>query len=443
MKPFKSAEFTERIAKVRRGMAERGLDGCVITNPENVYYLTGLHHQGYFAYTSLILPLEGEPVLIARAMEHAIIHDMLEGIRFFPYSDGIPPLPESGREDDVRLTEPAGGEDTAAYPVETRLAPDETAGLQPWSMSVGVSIRTAQDTILDYDAPVVVTCEALKSLGLDHARVAFEQSSSFLPYRIANGFVTKMSGINWTDAGDLVNDCRMIQSPNELKYTRKAGEISDAMVMAATAVAGPGVFNQDVMAAVYQVMFQRGGTYPAYVPLVRSTRTIAHEHGTWDLHRLHKNDLLFLEMSGCYWRYHAPVGRLVYIGAVTQRSRKIYSVALDALHAAAEALKPGVVADEVYHAWHKVVVSAGLTHYERHHCGYMVGIGFPPSWSGAGVPRGLRRGSRMEIQPGMVFHLLSWLLLTGQGDAFLSDTAIVTENGCEFVTRAPRDLIVR
>jgi len=77
------------------------------------------------------------------------------------------------------------------------------------------------------------------------------------------------------------------------------------------------------MASVYQLMFQPGATYPAYVPLVRSTRTIAHEHGTWDLHRLHKNDLLFLEMSGCYWRYHAPVGRLVYIGAVTQRSRKI------------------------------------------------------------------------------------------------------------------------
>jgi len=46
-----------------------------------------------------------------------------------------------------------------------------------------------------------------------------------------------------------------------------------------------------------------------------------------------------------------------------------------------------------YHAaWQGVIERAGLSGYRRHHCGYAVGIGFPPSWSGGGVPLGLRAG---------------------------------------------------
>lgn len=110
---------------------------------------------------------------------------------------------------------------------------------------------------------------------------------------------------------------------------------------------------------------------------------------------------------------------------------------------AAETIGPGVSAGEVYQAWQGVVDRAGLSGYSRHHCGYSVGIGFPPSWSGAGTPRGLRRGSDMQLQSGMVFHLMSWLLRTGRGDSFLSDTILVTDQGCEFLTNVSRAVTVR
>lgn len=430
MRFFSHQEFEDRIRRVREQMAEREIDACIITNPENIYYLTGLNHQGYFAYTSLILPVDKQPILITRAMEKAIVRDMVPGMKHYPYSDGINPIPKP-RDEEADLTMAALAKDGSL------------GGLNPWWMSVGISIRAGEGELKDYFAPVTATCQALHDLELTSARVAFEKNSSFLPYKIAEGFVANMPTIRWLDAGDLVTDCRIVQSPTELKCTRQAATISDVMVMAGTAVAGPGVPKSDVVACIYQVMFQRGGAYPAFVPLVRSTSTLEHEHGTWDRNKLRKRDLLFLEMAGCYWRYHAPVGRLVYIGGVSSKAEKIYKVALEALYAAADALKPGVTADSVYQAWQGRVDKAGLTHYRRHHCGYIVGIGFPPSWSGSGVPRGLRKGSDMIIQKGMVFHLMSWLLRTGQGDAFFSDTVVVTDSGCEFLTKAPRELHVR
>ena len=98
---------------------------------------------------------------------------------------------------------------------------------------------------------------------------------------------------------------------------------------------------------------------------------------------------------------------------------------------------------EVYDAWQRRVDKAGLAGYRRHHCGYAVGIGFPPSWAGSGVPIGLRAGSNMELRAGMVFHLMSWLLRTGKGDYVISDTVVVTETGCEVLTKTPRSVIVR
>jgi Xaa-Pro dipeptidase len=429
-KHFPPEEFAQRMRNVHAAMKEKELDAVIVTNPENIYYLTGIAHQGYFAFSSLILVPDEPGIIVMRAMEQAILRDMAPEFELSLYSDGVPPLPEPQ----------AAHADLSMYGNGARTP---ARGLQPSSMSVGVSVRGNEGPLKDFSAPVDAIVHAVEELGLTSGRVAFERTSSHLPYSVAEAFVQRLPSVQWADASDLVADCRMVQSPDELACTRKAARISDAMVMTGTAVAGSGVEKADVMASIYQVLFQRGGTYPAFVPLVRSTRTIEHEHGTWEDGRLRAKELLFLEMSGCVARYHAPVGRLVHIGRLSAGSRRIARVCQDALMAAKEALKPGVTADSVYRAWQGEVDRAGLTHYHRHHCGYMVGIGFPPSWSGGGVPRGLRRGSQLEIRSGMVFHLMSWLLRTGKGDGFLSDTVVVTEHGAEFLTNAPRDPIVR
>ncbi len=431
MKWFSEQEFADRLQRVREALVTKKLDALIITNPENIYYLTGINHQGYFAYSSLIVPRERECVVIMRAMEKAILRDMAGNFTLSLYSDGVEPLPKPRDE----------GVDLAMFP--DHIGGNDVVGLDPSSMSVGVSVRVGEGAQKDYSAPVKATVNALQKLNLQAGRIAFERNSSYLPYSIASGFVERLPEVDWRDGSDIVADCRIVQSPAELACTRQAAQISDAMVMTGTAVAGAEVSKPDVVASIYQVMFQRGGTYPAFVPLVRSTRTLEHEHGTWDETRLRKRDLLFLEMSGCYWRYHAPVGRLVHIGELPPKSERITSICHEALLAAKAALRPGVTADSVYRAWKATVDRAGLTHYHRHHCGYVVGIGFPPSWSGGGVPRALRLGSDLEIRAGMVFHLMSWLLRTGKGDGFLSDTVVVTERGAEFVTNAPRAPVIR
>src|SRR5690606_16621848 len=68
-----------------------GLDGLVVAAPENIFYLTGLDHQGFFALHLLIVTAAGEMVLIARAMERITVEDQVRGTRFVGYGDSDDP----------------------------------------------------------------------------------------------------------------------------------------------------------------------------------------------------------------------------------------------------------------------------------------------------------------------------------------------------------------
>ncbi|MEX0729210.1 MAG: Xaa-Pro peptidase family protein [Aquisalimonadaceae bacterium] len=409
---FSVTEFEARRQTVRARMGQQGLDAILVASPENIYYLCGLDHMGYFAYQLLVMPARGEPILITRAMERATVRDQVPGVRHVGYPDGSKPTSATRDQVPPQVSLPLPGEAGAAAPVKPSAAVD-------------------------------ATCETVRDLGLGHGCLGLEKSSTFLPFAMAEGLMKDLSTASWVDVSGLVDDCRITQSPRELECTRKAADISDSMMLGAIAAAGKGVYHREIMAAIYDALFRRGGTYPGFVPLVRSTGTLDHEHGTWQDVRLRDRDVLFLEMAGCVRRYHAPVGRLVYIGRAPRNGEQINSVCRDAQFAAAQAIRPGVRAGDVYEQWQTVLERAGLASYRRHHCGYSVGIGYPPSWSGSGVPVGLRPGSDLELREGMVFHLMSWLLRSSKGDAFLSDTVVVTADGCEWLTTPGRRMTVR
>lgn len=141
-----------------------------------------------------------------------------------------------------------------------------------------------------------------------------------------------------------------------------------------------------------------------------------------------------MELSGSVGRYHAPMGRMVFVGVMPEGSEFVAGVCLEAFEAARLAARPGVEAGQVYQDWQAVLDGAGLAHYRRHHCGYATGIGFPPSWSGNGVPTALRPQSREVLEEGMVFHLMSWLMETGVGDYFVSDPVVIRPGGAERIS---------
>ena len=375
---FPDEEFEARLQNVRQTMAGRNLDVCLISAPENIYYLAGRDHFGFFAYHGLIVPREGEMVLIARAMERVTVETQVNRAHFVGYADGAD--------------------------------------------------------------PAQVTIDMLRQMGLAGARLGVEKNSLFLPVRIAEDLAAGLPNVEWTDISGLVDELRQTKSPREQVYVRQAAAVSDAMMTAAINTTRAGVNEWDIAAEVHRTMILAGGEPPGFGPFIRSTRRLGEEHCTWTSHVLTAGEALFVELSGCVRRYHAPMGRLIFIGAAPPETHDIEQVCLEAFARVVKAIQPGIKAREVYRAWQARVDEAGLAHYRRHHCGYLMGIGFPPSWVGGSEVVGLRPDSEVELRPGMTFHLMSWLMGSGRGDYFVSDAALLTEHGCEVLTTVPQHL---
>jgi len=378
--PFTDAEIARRLDTVRTAAARRGLDAAILSAPENVFYLTGLDHWGYFAAHMLIVPLEERPVLVTRAMEHVAVENMVRNADFTGHSDS--------------------------------------------------------------ESPAVAAAAVLKDRGLAGKRLGIESWSAGLSHGLAQDLEARV-GARWSDTSGMVDAIRQVKSPEEQALIRRAAAATDAATEAAVAAIGDGVAEREIAAECLAAMTRAGGEPPGFGPFIRPKARLGEEHTTWGQGRVAAGETVFLEIAGCVARYNTPNGRLVHVGAIPEPDRAIAAVAAEAYDAVLGALRPGALARDVYAAWQGVVDAHGLGHYQRHHCGYLVGIAVPPSWTGGNTVTGLRHDSEVEIKSGMCFHVMSWLMGSGHGDFFFSNAVLLTEAGPEVLTTTPHGPIAK
>jgi len=370
--PFSDAEMERRLAATRQAMAGRGVDIALLSSPENIFYLTGLDHWGYFAPHVLIVPATGDMTLITRQMEQVAIRNMVRNAEFSGHSDS-----ESAA--DVLLRHMAG----------------KTAG---------------------------------KTVGI-------EEHSSGLAYGMGAQIKAGLEVGAWQDITGMVDHLRLVKSAEEQGFMRRAAKAADAGTQAAIAAVHDGAAEADVAAECLAAMTRAGGTPPGFGPFLRPAARMAEEHTSWGEGK-HRG-AVFLEIAGCVARYNAPMGRLVNIGGISDEDAEMADLSQRAFAATLEALRPGVTARDVYNGWQAVVDAAGMPEYRRHHCGYLVGIGFPPSWTGGPRVTGLRHDSDLVMEHGMTFHLMSWFTETGRGNFFVSNTVLLGPDGAECLTTTP------
>ena len=379
---FPTEELNQRLSNVRSQMVEANVDGVVITIPENIYYLTELDHWGFFACHLLVVPREGAMILVCRAMERITIENQVKNARFFGHADH---------------------EDPADYIVS-----------------------------------------ALSELNLLNSRIGMEKSSLFLTARLAESIQAKTPKVEWHDTSNLVSALRMVKSPLEMEYVRKAAKAADAGMLAAINATRDGASDYEVAAECSRAMILAGSEYPGFGPFVRPTSRLGEEHTTWRGEVFRNGEAVFLEIAAAYRKYQAPMGRLVYVGNAPDGAEKSAQLAIDGMKAINSAINPGAKAGDAYAAWREVARKGGLEDYERHHCGYLVSIGFPPSWTGGSMVTALAPNSKLELKVGMTFHTHSWFTNTDCVDYFISNTSLLTEDGCEVLTsETPETLIVR
>ena len=265
--------------------------------------------------------------------------------------------------------------------------------------------------------------------------IGLESASAGLSYAMGQALKQGIDGASWVDITGMLDEMRLVKSTEEQRFMRSAAVASDAGTQAAINAIHDGAKEADVAAECLAAMTRAGGTPPGFGPFLRPSHRMAEEHTTWGDGEHH--EAVFLEIAGCVSRYNAPMGRLVNIGRISDEDAEMARICGEAFDATLRALKVGARAKDVYSGWQSVVDAAGMPEYRRHHCGYLVGIGFPPAWTGGPRVTGLRHDSDREMREGMTFHLMSWFTETGRGNYFISNTVLLGADGAEVLTTTP------
>jgi Xaa-Pro dipeptidase len=360
-------------------MLANEIGALLLASPENICYLAGLDHYGYFATTLLIVPRDGPLRIVARQMERPTLAAQAPHCQHIAYADGQDPADAAAR-------------------------------------ALGQAVS----------AP---------------ATVGAELSSMYLPASVWSALQRALPSLAWSDSSPLLASQRAVKSTAEIGHVRAAAAASDQAMRAGIAAARPGVAERDIAAVIYRELIRAGTDAPAFPPFVRASEAIPLEHAGWRPDRiLRRGDTVLFELGASVRRYHAPTSRIIYIGQGPAGIEASAEVVLAGLEAARAALRPGVPAGDVYAAWqHAIHTGLGRPGYRRHHCGYLTGLGFPPTWmTGGSDLAGLRPGNTFTVREGMVFHLMSWLLGQELPDYGVSGTAVVTGTGCELLTATPR-----
>jgi len=377
---FPLDEYKARLAAVRRRLAERELDAMLVTTPENVCYLSGFETAGHFAFLGLLVPLAGEPICVARALECPGVAALTGLQRIVPYAD--------------------------------------------------------------VDDPMRVMADVVGAARLAGRRVGIERSCWFFTAAQQDRLLSYAGAIDWRDASLLVEQERVVKSEPEIALMREAAVATTAGMLAGIGSVGVGVSEDEVAAQMHLAMIRAGSEWPAIAPFVAAGERGAIGHATWRGRRLRRGDPVFLELAGCRRRYHAALLRTVFVGEPDAAARSAFAVVQEAYAAAAEAVRPGVSAGEVDRAARAVIAASPFGAVQASRSGYSMGIASSPDW-GEGHILSMKTGEARVLEPNMTFHLLPWVQLPGVGGVGCSETIRVTASGCESLTHGvSRDLLV-
>jgi Xaa-Pro dipeptidase len=356
---------------------------AVITDDDSVYYFTGYYdylHMEFGRPTILIIPVEGESLLITPSIDYNTALDHAQVDRIEPWNDGM------GNEWREHLPKTFKGKHQVAIEPHRMppLVKDYLTNLVPESSLADIT-------------PLISEMRMIKSKQeLQLARHAGQVANAMMQAgreTIAHGVPEFEVALATSAAG-----------------TRKASEL---------------------LTQHYDQSQMSPNTH--FLQIMASGEQITRTHHRASNRIMKNGEPVFLCFCGMtnFHRFKLGFDRTFWIDNIDNKNQEAtYRVAVDSQSAALEMLKPGVVAEDVHAAYAEVIQSAGFDYPFR--CGRGTGFSFLEK------PE-LVYGDKTIIQENMVLAV-DGSVNTETFRAQVGDSFIITKQGYESLTSHPKSV---
>lgn len=258
-------------------------------------------------------------------------------------------------------------------------------------------------------------------------RIGFD---SYLPYFTGQALAGRLHGADVVDASAAISRTRAIKSPAELEIMRRSVAIAEMGMNAGIGACREGVLEFEAAAESEYAMRRAGAEGFPFMNVITSGENVGIMQELSTDRIMRRGDLVMLDLGCLFEGYNSDFARSVVVGdAPTDEQRRMYQVVHTALKEMTAAMRPGVAVNTLDALARRVIDEGGFgpwtyTYFVGH------GIGMT-SWE---LPI-VDADTTTTLAPGMVIAIEPGIHKPGVGGVRLEDTILITEDGCEVLTR--------
>ena len=228
---------------------------------------------------------------------------------------------------------------------------------------------------------------------------------------------------------------RATKEPWEVELMRKAQAITDQTFSELCKIIQAGMTERELEAELLYRLYKHGAEGPSFDPIVVSGPNTSLPHGVPGERKLEFGDFITMDFGCIYGGYCSDMTRTVALGFVSEEMDKVYKTVLKAQLAGIAATKAGVAGRDIDGTARKVIADAGYGDYFGHGYGHSLGILIHEA------PNANTRNDQ-PMPAGAVVSAEPGIYLPGKFGVRIEDVTVITETGCEVLTKSPKNLII-
>ncbi len=232
-----------------------------------------------------------------------------------------------------------------------------------------------------------------------------------------------------------INALRRIKTEEEKKKILAAQAIAEKAFDNILNFIKEGVTEREIALTLDFFMLRNGAEDISFKTIAVSGKNSSMPHGVPTDKKVENGDFITMDYGAVVDGYHSDMTRTVAVGSVSSKQAEIYETVLSAQKASLEILKAGISCKAADAAARDIIKNAGCGEFFGHGTGHGVGIEIheAPTLN----PRSediLKIGDVVTVEPG--------IYLPSEFGVRIEDMAFITENGCENLTKSPKNLII-
>jgi len=369
--PFPEKEYLDRYERGYALMERDGLDALVISEKNNYWYFSGL-------------------------ISYQLDHIQRPQICFLP-KGGKPMLLVYGND-------------------------KAKAKALPWVGEVRAYV--------DVPFPEEMIAGCLKAMGLGEAKLGFELGDDQrlgIPANYLLRLTEALPKAQIKDGTAALTEMRLIKSPQEIEFMRKACDISMKAYDRCLPQLRPGMTRREVADKLYISMIEEGAhpRHPGFLMLNSSTR--------YDDRRYNKGDRMLADFGACYEGYYGDITRMAIFGPASEEQKKDHRMACDVIQLCFDVMQPDTPIAELSRVANRELVKRG---YQAVDSPKRIGHGIGMARA---EPPSLNEVEKELHRPGMILALEP-KVRSEKSAVHLEEDVLITERGPEFLTTGREEL---